>query len=593
MAVKKVIELEANVKGLEDDIKDIREQFAELKQSIDSVEKSAKETADNTKKGFKGVQGVLSKVSKGFKGMGLALKAVPILLVVEGFKLFKQILGENQRIADLFSIAFKSVTSIFTDFIDLVIDNSDKVIGFFKSIFEDPLGSLKEFAAAFKANIQERFESYLDTLGLLASAVKKVFSRDFAGALEDVKSAGKEAVDVLTGVDGTVDKVAEALPKVTKAVTDYAKSVISSSKAEVNLANAAKLAAAEQEKLRIENLKAAEDQRKIRDNISLTIDKRIEANDKLGKILEDGIKQEQELARVQREAAEAALANNETNIDLQAELIRAQAAELEIAERIGGIQAEQETNRIALLKEKLDLTNAISQSESDQRLRALEGELALEDGILNRLELERQVAAEQKKIADEQFENTTKLFKKGTIEYKNALEEQKAATETYANINEEIKKKEEEAKLAIVSDGLAGLGQLLGQESAAGKAVAIAQSIINTYQGATKALAQGGIFGAIGAAGVIAAGLSNVKKIVSTKIPGAEGGGGAAAIAGVGAQVENIEQNVPDFNVVGASPINQIAQSLNNQQPVKAYVVSGDVTTAQQLDRNIINESGI
>ena len=593
MAVKKVIELEANVKGLEDDIRDIREQFAELKQSIDSVEKSAKETADNTKKGFKGVQGVLSKVSKGFKGMGLALKAVPILLVVEGFKLFKQILGENQRIADLFSIAFKSVTSIFTDFIDLVIDNSDKVIGFFKSIFEDPLGSLKEFAAAFKANIQERFESYLDTLGLLASAVKKVFSGDFAGALEDVKSAGKEAVDVLTGVDGTVDKVAEALPKVTKAVTDYAKSVISSSKAEVNLANAAKLAAAEQEKLRIENLKAAEDQRKIRDNISLTIDKRIEANDKLGKILEDGIKQEQELARVQREAAEAALANNETNIDLQAELIRAQAAELEIAERIGGIQAEQETNRIALLKEKLDLTNAISQSESDQRLRALEGELALEDGILNRLELERQVAAEQKKIADEQFENTTKLFKKGTIEYKNALEEQKAATETYANINEEIKKKEEEAKLAIVSDGLAGLGQLLGQESAAGKAVAIAQSIINTYQGATKALAQGGIFGAIGAAGVIAAGLANVKKIVSTKIPGAEGGGGAAAIAGVGAQVENIEQNVPDFNVVGASPINQIAQSLNNQQPVKAYVVSGDVTTAQQLDRNIINESGI
>jgi hypothetical protein len=49
----------------------------------------------------------------------------------------------------------------------------------------------------------------------------------------------------------------------------------------------------------------------------------------------------------------------------------------------------------------------------------------------------------------------------------------------------------------------------------------------------------------------------------------------------------------PAFNVVGASPINQIAQTLNNQQPVKAFVVSGDVTTAQQLDRNIISESGI
>ena len=590
MAVKKVIELEVDVDNLEKSISEIQKDFKELKDSVQSFDETGKKTNKDLQEGFKGVNNQVVSLQKGFSGLALAIKSIGIGLVLEAFNLFKQVLGENQRVTDTFNIAFGALSNAFNDFINLIVDNADKIIGFFKGIFEDPLGSLKEFADAFKANIQERFESYLDTLGLLASAVKKVFSGDFAGALEDVKSAGKEAVDVLTGVDGTVDKVAENLPKVTKAVTDYAKSVISSSKAQVDSANAAALAAAEQEKLRIENLKAAEDQRKIRDNISLTIDKRIEANEKLGKILEDGIKQEQALAKTQREAAEAALANNEDKIELQAELIRAQAAEAEIAERIGGIQAEQETNRIALLKEKLDLTNAISQSESDQRLRALEGELALEDGILDRLELERQVAAEQKRIADEQFENTTKLFKKGTIEYKNALEEQKAATETYANINEEIKKKEEEAKVQIVTDALGGLSQLLGQESAAGKAVAIAQSIINTYVGATKALGQGGIFGPIAAAGVIAAGLANVKKIVATKIPGAEGGTGASAISQVGG---NLEANVPDFNVVGASPINQIAQSLNNQQPVKAYVVSGDVTTAQQLDRNIINESGI
>lgn len=44
----------------------------------------------------------------------------------------------------------------------------------------------------------------------------------------------------------------------------------------------------------------------------------------------------------------------------------------------------------------------------------------------------------------------------------------------------------------------------------------------------------------------------------------------------------------PQFNVVGTSGQNQIAQSLGNQAPVKAYVVSGDVTSAQSLDRNIV-----
>ena len=62
--------------------------------------------------------------------------------------------------------------------------------------------------------------------------------------------------------------------------------------------------------------------------------------------------------------------------------------------------------------------------------------------------------------------------------------------------------------------------------------------------------------------------------------PSGGGGGGGAA---------------PAFNVVGASPTNQLAQTIGNQQqqPIKAYVVSNDVTTAQSLDRNIISSASI
>ena len=51
----------------------------------------------------------------------------------------------------------------------------------------------------------------------------------------------------------------------------------------------------------------------------------------------------------------------------------------------------------------------------------------------------------------------------------------------------------------------------------------------------------------------------------------------------------------PAFNVVGASASNQLAEALgqNQGQPVQAFVVANDVTTAQSLDRNIVSEAGI
>lgn len=591
MAVKKTIELDVDIKKAQDDIRDIREQFTDLKKSIDSVEDSAKKTAKNTEKGFKGLKGAVDRVKKGFSGLGLAIKGLGIGLVLEAFNTFKSVLQQNQVVSDAFAVAFGTVSNLFNDFINFVLNNWQKATKPITEFFEsDTFNTVNDIFF----EIVTRIKNIIEGIGGLGKALVKVFQRDFQGAADEAKNAITNFGDAIKGnAEETIsvqETVANTLKKVGDVIKENTKDAYENAKAEVALRNAAALAAAEQEKLRIANLKAAEDQRKIRDNISLTIEERIAANEKLGIILEEGIKQEKELAAVQLAAAEAALANNSTNIELQAEVIRAQAAELEIAERIGGIQAEQETNRIALLKEKLDLTNAISQSDSEARLRELEGQALLEDGILDRLELERQVAAEQKRIAEEQFENTSKLFKKGTIEYKNALEEQKAAQETYSNINESIKKKEEEAKLQIVSEGLNGLQQLLGESSVAGKAVAIAQSIINTYQGATKALAQGGIFGAIGAAGVIASGLATVKKIVATKIPGTSDTAGAEGISAPG---QPITSQAPAFNVVGQSPINQLAQTIGGQQPVKAYVVSSDVTTAQQLDRNIISESGI
>jgi len=591
MAEKRVIELEVAAKKAADDIQDIREQFFDLKKSVESVENSAKKTADNTSKGFKNLQGTLNRVKQGFSGVGLALKSIPVRLAQEGFNVLKEVFFSNQTVADAYAIALQAVKNIFTTFVNFVLDNSDKVVGFFKGIFEDPLGSLKDFAAAFKANIQERFESYLDTLGLLASAVKKVFSGDFAGALEDVKGAGKEFVDVLTGVDGTVDKVAETLPKVTKAVTGFVKEAIDGAEAQVKLANAAELAAANQERLRITNLKAAEEQRQIRDDISEDIDKRIEANTKLGEILEKGIQQEKVLAEVTLAAANAALANDTKNIQLQAEQIRALAAVAEIEERLGGQRSEQLTNEIALQQEKLDLIVANNEQESNLRQIELQGAIEVEKSLFKRFELEKQLLDEQLALAELNLEKTSEIFDEETLQFKNALRARDEAKAQSEAAQTAITIAEEDARREIGLTTLSLISQAAGKQSVLGKAAAIAQTIINTKEAVTNALKGAPVpFNFALAAATAAFGAKQVADIISTKVPG-ETMGMSASVGGAQGTVP--ETTAPDFNIVGASPVNQIAQALNNQQPQRAFVVSGDVTTAQELDRNIITESGI
>lgn len=150
-----------------------------------------------------------------------------------------------------------------------------------------------------------------------------------------------------------------------------------------------------------------------------------------------------------------------------------------------------------------------------------------------------------------------------------------------------IAKAEAESKqvlLETTASALTNLSMVAGRETVAGKALAIASSIINTYQGATKALAQGGIAGPIAAAGIIASGLAAVKQIVSVKVPGASGGGGVAA-------------NAPSLNT--QSPLNPTTIASNQvtldqrsinaigNRAIRAYVVESDITSQQQKVRRI------
>ena len=141
-------------------------------------------------------------------------------------------------------------------------------------------------------------------------------------------------------------------------------------------------------------------------------------------------------------------------------------------------------------------------------------------------------------------------------------------------------------ELQIIAGTLGSLANLAGENAHAGKALSAAEAVINTYTGATKALSQGGIFGAIAAAGVVASGLASVRQIYATPIPATSGGStGGGSVPRPQISTASIS---PRFALdTAASDLgNQITQSLQGQ-PVRAYVVNQDIQNANKLDRKI------
>lgn len=155
----------------------------------------------------------------------------------------------------------------------------------------------------------------------------------------------------------------------------------------------------------------------------------------------------------------------------------------------------------------------------------------------------------------------------------------------------------QQQKLALTANFLGAVASVLGEQSKAGKAFAVAQALINTYQGISNVWAEKSEAGFVGAgllqriattAIVAAQGFNTVKNIMkvnpmgaSVATPsGATGAGGSATAP-------------PTFNVVGGNVANQIGQVLGNQPPVQAFVVGSQVTSQQAMDRNIVNNASL
>lgn len=224
---------------------------------------------------------------------------------------------------------------------------------------------------------------------------------------------------------------------------------------------------------------------------------------------------------------------------------------------------------------------------------------------------------EQRKILELQFQTSMATNEMDRIELSRQLENQKTATvignlelekekalalgESVIGIdakinterdknrkaNARLDEKERKTKIAIANEVGNAIINIAGEGSAVGKAVAVAMAVMNTKEAITAALGAKpyGPWNIAQAVAVGAFGFKQVQDILNTKIPGKAGSAG-----GVGAGGAGITAQAPDFNVVGAGQASQLGEVVAGTlgQPVRAYVVSKDVDSANELERNII-----
>ena len=543
MAKKVYIDFELKYKEAVKNLDEMQSEYSKLEKKVKKTSDSQKELGgilDSTTGGavtkFKSLKGTLGTVIKSFKSLRVAVMATGIGLLV---------------------VAVGSLTAMFTS----------------------------------SEEGQNKFAKILMQIGVVAGNVIDILS-----------DLGSVVFNVFTG---NFKAAGEALSEVTEGIKNFGEETKKEIKIAGELADMRARADKEERQLLLERAEADRKVAELReiaaDKENVSVEKRIEAIKEAGRIAEEITEKEIATARLRFEAKrQENLLSKSTKEDLdeqaqlQARLIELETARLrkqkaltaEITTSLREAQAER--NAILAEQKAKEAEEAKIQEEKDKEKKQKED-------------------AEKKKIAEERAAE-----EKAILERNQRIAASEIATQ----------QKIMDAKRMAVDNAIA----LFGAETAAGKAALIVKQILaaqEMIQEARKTITFSSLVAARSSAAV-AEGTAQTAKIgfpqnipmliayalqavgimsaISSAVGKSRGvastlgaGGGTPVDMTTASAASNVSSIAPAFNVVGASATNQLAESIagQGQQPIQAYVVSNDVSTAQELDRNIITGASI
>jgi len=293
-------------------------------------------------------------------------------------------------------------------------------------------------------------------------------------------------------------------------------------------------------------------------------------------------------AAKRKEANDAAIKSEQEKADAL-ERIRQGEIDTQAERRAEEIyQVQQQYKQLIAEAEKFGQDTTALKEAQRTKEKELTDKFAAEDAEKKLAEDEKAKAEAQKKLDDEKAIADEKIkIAQAEAEQKAALQQQglDTAAQGIGLIKGLFEKSKGVQKAAIIAESAIGIGKMLIANNLANiGALATPQAIATAGAAAVPAIAFNNISTGIGIAANIAA---------TAKALQAVGGGGAASGGGSSVGGSPTPPPAPQFNVVGNTGVNQLAQTLGNQQPVQAFVVANQVTTQQALDRNILNNASI
>jgi hypothetical protein len=491
---KLVISLDAS--GAIKTVKDLTDEMAGLNTQTDKIADSSEKASKNIDDVGKSSKAGTSSIGSLAGGMVKALGIVA--LISKAFELFSGALMKNQKVADTVNTVMGTIEIVLSEVVGVIVDVVTKVgeaTGGFDALGKVVTGLITIAFTPLKAAF---FGIKLALLQVQLAWEESFFGDDDPETIKDLNKRISETKDNLIEVgedaikagEKVVDNIVPALQSIGQVVEGVidgvskidVKAAAAQAKTLTQLENSAILAEAQAARLAAQYENQAEIQRQIRDDESNSIQDRKKANDELAIILEKQENAQLQQANAGVELAQANLKVNNT-IENQAALTNALAAKDQILADIQAKRSEQKVNEVALNKELIELDNTRLKSSSELSIKQQKFDASLISDKVKRLEVEKGILKQEKKIELERLQNNINLYKEGTqervdaeiefatkkqeINNKIAKNEKDIADEK--KIREDKNKKEElqkekdiqDAKFEIAQIGLGALSDLV------------------------------------------------------------------------------------------------------------------------------------
>lgn len=544
--------LAAETKEISDKLKEMEKAVGDNRRNVGNYAESVQEALSNTK-GLSGATGALASNMTGavgsVKAFTTALMANPIVaivgLVLTLISTVEKLMKRNTEMATNLKAAFAPFEVIFSRILDGI---TNLLNGVAKAIDW----------------VSTKVVSLLNSIGLISDETAKA-----ANAAKELTRAEQAIFESETDALVTLSAMSRELANQKSLVADQTKSI-----KERNAAANQGLSTLKQMenievgilKQKYEQIKAqnelsytsAEDRRKEMEALAALQSKQAEYTEKQKELisqasslqLQETAKNSAAAAAAEQAKAQAAIKATEEAEKRKRELQQETIKQMEVAlttldlsikerEASNNTNAEKLANQKELAEKSLEIERyrleqgLITQQEYANRETALR---------LQTMQMQQKIAAEQdaldkeRRAMDEanrkeiEMSEITNQYDLRQAQLDAQYAQEMAAAERigadttlvqqkYEKSKEDLTKARVNAELTMAA-GLAGqVSSLLGEESEVGKAFGVVQATINTYLGATKALAQGGILGIAQAAIVIAFGMKQVMSIAKQKAP--------------------------------------------------------------------------